>query len=342
MKWWTRRRLRRKYMRAAAELAEEFNTMLRDAAQEHVDAVLRQQAPPAERTLAEKVLAGDAVTLGVNPDTGMTIVAERDDSARIDANHRALRAQAAAECGVTTGFGVTRAGAVAIVDVCCERHPRYAYTRCELERGHDGPCRARAPRGSGAEAEHVEWFANADECPGYVPDSYEGVGSCGNCGESAHDPEDDGAVPEPAEVEAVMRAGVCDSVDLVGELVLYETDGRGGKRYACPAIVTMVQRTHVDLPLLRGAQEAGYSAVHRDNTWHDEVHGKPMTFDQHMGVAAFNDGYRVGDNPLPIPHDGTVHLRVFSPGEPYRELSVPYDPTGKTPRSWRYRSGAPF
>lgn len=160
------------------------------------------------------------------------------------------------------------------------------------------------------------------------------------------DTVDDGAVPEPAEVAAVMRAGVCDSVELLGQRVLYRTDGRGGKMYDLPAIVTCVQRTHVDLPALRAMQERGeieYDAAKLD--------GQPIPLVM-VGNDALNEGWStdhggiyVPGNPLPIPHDGAVHLVVTTPGEQmhYRELSVPYDPTGQTPRSWRFHdNGGPF
>lgn len=156
-------------------------------------------------------------------------------------------------------------------------------------------------------------------------------------------PCDDGAVPDQAEIDAVMRAGMCDSVEVLGETVLYRSDGRGGKVYDVPAIVTMVQKSHVDLPLLRAAEEADKVLLAIDA---DIVVGSEEQARADGYVLKASDGLFVGENPLPIPHDGTVHLRVFTPGEPYRELSVPYDPTGTTPRSWRHRPGsaaaAPF
>lgn len=208
-------------------------------------------------------------------------------------------------------------------------------------------------------------------CDTFVPDSYEGVTSCGHCGEADtshtgildHMEDDrtfdtaaltegawdrvidDGGVPEPAEVAAVMNAGMCDPIELLGEVVWYRSDGRGGKSYDVPAIVAMVQKSHVDLPLLRAAEEQGYRAAFENNTYYDEVNGERRV-DTHttLGVVSFLNGILVGDNPLPIPHSGTVHLRVQTPGETtYRELSVPYDPTGATPRSWRHRPGTqPF
>lgn len=146
-------------------------------------------------------------------------------------------------------------------------------------------------------------------------------------------PEDDGAEPQAEEVAAVMNAGMCDSVDLVGTRVLYETDGRGGKRYALPAIVTCVQRSHVDLPYLRAAEESGEIAGRAHQHAH-EIDERTATV-----VVETKDGHIIPGNPLPIPLDGTVHLNVFTPNNArpmYVELSVPYDPTGNTPRSWRH------
>lgn len=131
-----------------------------------------------------------------------------------------------------------------------------------------------------------------------------------------------GAFPIAADVDAAMRSGMCDSTELVGEVVLYETDRRGGKSYFLPAIVTCVVRTHPDLPFLRAWEENG------------EPGGE--------GVQRRDDGIYVEENPVPIPRDGTLHLKVLTPGPQgtYDEFSVPYDPTGATPCSWRHRPGA--
>lgn len=147
------------------------------------------------------------------------------------------------------------------------------------------------------------------------------------------DAADDGPVPPPEEVAAVMNAGVCDNPDLVGMLVLYETDRRGGKAYSLPAIVTCVQKSHVDLPNLRAQQEAfdGPGVILKGS-------GRPQ-FNYGSDMPVQNeDGYWLERNPVPIPKDGTVHLTVFTPDEQmiYRELSVPYDAAGKQPRSWRH------
>lgn len=166
---------------------------------------------------------------------------------------------------------------------------------------------------------------------------------------------EDNATPNPVDIGAAMRAGVCDDTGLLGATVLYETDGRGGKRYALPAIITVVQRTHPDLPFLRAAEEQGYGCERTTQynvggTWFDTLHGERRNTSNNeellgMGVVSFNDGIKVNDNPVPIPHDGTLHLKVLTPGPKgtYDEFSVPYDPHGG-PRTWRFRSlgDAPF
>lgn len=142
---------------------------------------------------------------------------------------------------------------------------------------------------------------------------------------------DDGRIPTPHEVDAVLRSGVCDNTDLVGCVVLYETDGRDGKRYTLPGIINSVQRSHPDLPLLRAAQEGETIDNHQGSTGH--------MFSSSPGVVCVNDdGYWIGDNLVPIALDGTVHLHVLTPGPKlaYVEFSVPHDPTGSTQRSWRH------
>lgn len=156
----------------------------------------------------------------------------------------------------------------------------------------------------------------------------------------ALDREDDGAVPSPDEVATVLRAGVCDSVELVGTPVVYQSDGRGGKHYRLPAVVTVVQRSHPDLPSLRAAQEAtGYDDIPKlvREGWSP---GQVRVALQQHGVKKLLDGWVVEPNPVPIPLDGTVHLKVHTPGPKgsYDEWSVPYDPSGK-PRTWRYLDG---
>lgn len=148
--------------------------------------------------------------------------------------------------------------------------------------------------------------------------------------EDAHEggPEDDGAEPEPSEIDAVMNAAISDSTALLGYPVLYETDGRGGKRYTLPATITVLQKTHPDLPFFRAAQEAGRIIHPKYDT------GEPGT----VVESEVGHGYYVPDNPVPIPLDGTAHLKVLTPGPKgvYDEFSVPYDPTGATQRSWRF------
>lgn len=147
---------------------------------------------------------------------------------------------------------------------------------------------------------------------------------------------DDGTSLPQEEINAVFRAGMSDPLDLLGKTVLYETDGRGGKRYSLPAIVTCVQRSHPALPLLRGAEEAERVPVvdHNDGRAPVLAHGWPA------GCALRNeDGYWIHGNPVPIPLDGTVHLKVFTPGPQgtYDEFSVPYaSATLDVPRSWRH------
>lgn len=52
-------------------------------------------------------------------------------------------------------------------------------------------------------------------------------------------------------------------------------------------------------------------------------------------VVVTDDNYAEG--PLERPAAGTVHLRIFSPGVDYVELSVPYDGSDEpVPRSWRW------
>lgn len=149
---------------------------------------------------------------------------------------------------------------------------------------------------------------------------------------------DDGAVPTPDEVDAVMRAGICDS-DLVGTPVVYQTDERGGKSYHLPAVVTVVQRSHPDLPALRAIEEQvpGIAPGSTDKLYQFMLHTEEL---ESMGAHITPHGWTIGSNPVPIPLDGTVHLKVHTPGPQgsYDEFSVPYDPTGK-PRTWRFLDG---
>lgn len=153
-------------------------------------------------------------------------------------------------------------------------------------------------------------------------------------------PVDDGGVPEQSEVDAVMRTGMSDPIELVGKTVLYETDGRGGKRYSLPAIVTCVQRSHPDLIAWRALQEQGVGWDHTGMTFHGRIiNAANVEQVAELGVRQCGRGPIIGDNPVPIPLDGTVHLHVMTPGPKgyYTELSVPYAPaTADVPRSWRY------
>lgn len=89
----------------------------------------------------------------------------------------------------------------------------------------------------------------------------------------------------------------------IGRVVHFQTDGRGGRQYELPAMVTCVRSSHPDLGVNPGKLPA---------------------------------------NPVPIPvDDWTVHLTVYTPGGgpdgsgSYVELSVPWAPAG-TPRSWHW------
>lgn len=131
--------------------------------------------------------------------------------------------------------------------------------------------------------------------------------------------------------------------DLVGLTVLYETDGRGGKRYVLPAVVTCVQESHPDLPFLRAAEEAAGPIGDRA----DKCFGLMEKWGEmaESGVRPARRGWLVGSNPVPIPLERTAHLKVLTPGPQgtYDEFSVPYDHTGATPRSWRHHpSTLPF
>lgn len=317
-----RRRAHREYQRAVTTFFEELNQAMHDEC--------KRQCEGLEQTrdsLAVRVERGDAVVLGVN-EQGATIVAERKDALmqevvrrqdeawereneRIERAHRAMRAQFVAdEAPVTFGrqvAGGTKpqrvSGAVASEPTIRERMgAETAKTQQEPAQGVSRPkcveCGSKAvylwlDSRSGSRTHH---------CIEHAPSL------------ASRDAEDDGAVPPQAEVDAILNAGMSDSPELVGEIVLYEADRRNGKKYAVPAIVTCVQKTHTEYLTMAAARAAG-------GPW----------------VTA-EDGFYVGLNPLPIPHDGTVHLRVFTPGtDAYRELSVPYDPTGQTPRSWRHR-----
>lgn len=95
----------------------------------------------------------------------------------------------------------------------------------------------------------------------------------------------------------------------VGRIVHYQTDGRGGKRYILPAVITCTASTHPD------ADEEDQSGG-----WTERV---------------------VDGNPVPVPctFDGVVHLHVMSPGPAgaYTELSVPFDDSAEpAPRTWHW------
>lgn len=132
---------------------------------------------------------------------------------------------------------------------------------------------------------------------------------------------DDGiSVPAPEEVDAILRDGLCDSTALLGQPVLYETDRRGGKTYALPAVVTVIRSLHPDLGVLNGNTRAIQIA--------ESYNGNPIESD---------GGYWIPGNPVPIPHTGSLHLKVTTPGPKhhYDEWSVRYDPNGG-PRTWRF------
>lgn len=191
---------------------------------------------------------------------------------------------------------------------CGVEHPTHYDYRCLEEPFHDLP--HRAPRKNGDErvhAEQIEWF----------------------------DPIDDGAVPPQDEVDAVVRAGICDSSAIVGHPVLYQTDERGGKRYVLPARVTVVRKSHPDLALTHAAANAGKVREPGDKDA-ITIEGKEATVNAGYAIKS-KDGYYVADNPVPIPLDGTAHLKVDTPGPKgtYDEWSVPYDPAG-APRTWRF------
>jgi hypothetical protein len=346
---WKRRRARKRFTEALQQMTEQINDALARAHDDHLQA-LKEQAP-ADRlakaeTLAQKVLRGDAHVLGFDKERGVAIFAERKtheekgiredrvrqaetcgvgggpdftkaneeywaaENARIDRAHHALRSQHACDEAPVT-FGKQVAGGPKRTKVDDET--------CPFDHDRDGTCPWHEQGcffiEDGRPVFRREWF------PPTIRER-----------EAA---ADDGPVPPPAEVAAVMNAGMCDSIELLGETVLYRSDGRGGKVYDVPAVVTMVQKSHVDLPHLRAAEEANRVALAFDV---EDSGDDPEVARANGWVTSSSDGLLVGTNPLPIPLDGTVHLRVWSPGEPYRELSVPYDPTGATPRSWRHRS----
>lgn len=151
-------------------------------------------------------------------------------------------------------------------------------------------------------------------------------------------PVDDGAEPDQDEVDAVLRAGVSDSSEVVGHPVLYETDRRGGKRYPLPARITVARSSHPDMPLLRAAEEAR-SIIDRLDIKPDGFGGRleleKLTERGH--VVRTKHGFHVHGNPVPIPLDGTVHLKVDTPGPAgsYDEWSVPYD-ARQMSRTWRF------
>lgn len=323
-----RQRRRKKWMNGIVAFNREATEILVDAMQADLERYALEHDVD-NRSLAQKVLAGDAHVLGLNEDRTAVVIAEQQPtvvseeamwrrvSHDIDRAQHALRMQFS--CDEAPVFGVTPAADVRASRAGCADDPS---DRTTSER----------PMPDDVLPEGAQW----------VPIPATGQPDI----EPIHD---DGGVPSPSEVAAVVRAGVCDSPDLVGNIVLYETDGRGGKRYALPAIVTCVQRTHVDLPRLRAAEEQGLGFVQVGNTWHETWNGERRNASNNeliaeLQVAAFNDGIRVGTNPLPIPHDGTAHLNVLTPGAAfgYVELSVPFDPQG-SPRSFRFHpSSTPF
>jgi len=342
------RREQRKYQAAMTEFFNEVNVMLR---REHERQLLRLEQ--SRDSLAAKVERGDAVVLGVN-DEGKTIVAERSpevianemaaqvrhqdeawarENERIDRAHRALRAQFTAdEAPVSFGHQVAggkrparQNGAVSV------RNANMAQTvpdGVEAQETRDTDVSPHCACGAKA-----TWRWNTYQQRGVPFNNIErrGDGTVYYC--EVHGPntpyvEDDGGAPTQAEVNAILNAGMSDSSGLVGTTVLYQTDGRGDKDYVLPAIVTCVRATHPDVPLMNAAREARLvdTAAHRKQA---EV--------RHGYTTRTPNGWYVGDNPVPVPIDGTVHLKVLTPGPQgvYDEFSVSYDAQGSR-RSWRH------
>lgn len=343
---WKQQRRDAERERRRARARAEFQLALEESIAAGLHAMMfepiPQPEPEAEPSLADKVLAGDAVVLGVNPTTGTTLVAEKRDepteipgsdelrryeahvrseewwaaeNQRMDMLHRALRSQWAADEAPmprqTAGVTIVR----------CGMRPRFGFgtssDRCEHPAGHDGPHAVTVERPeSSRPARTFEWF-DPPICSAPV--------------------EDDGPMPPQEEIDAVLRAGMSDDVDLVGTQVWYETDRRGGRSYALPAWITCVQKSHVDLPALRALEERGlFKDGSMDPTVPSRSYLSPEAIDE--GWATTREGVRVPGNALPIPHGGTVHLAVLTPGERcwYHEWSVPYD-AQRTARTWRHR-----
>lgn len=103
----------------------------------------------------------------------------------------------------------------------------------------------------------------------------------------------------------------CGQPPSVGRTVLFQTDGRGGKRYHLPAIITTTTDSHPDA---------------------DQVKPKELAASEAVGVHG---------NPVPVPNTakGVVHLHVMTPGPKgyYTELAVPFDDSETpAPRTWRW------
>jgi len=82
-----------------------------------------------------------------------------------------------------------------------------------------------------------------------------------------------------------------------------------------------------------GEPDLGDDVLYRSKTGNYDLAAKVTSTKKSLWIGGVQAGH-VPD----LDTDYHVHLHVFTPGNQiqYQEFNVPIDPTGKTPRSWRY------